>query len=130
MKISIICPRGLGSRKCNRTNRSAALKDELIHNGVNVRAKAASFKARQVILPSVNTLNTFIKSKLVKPGLNDSIIATVKKGVSNKSDAYKKCVFVFDEMSIKPCLTYDLKNDIVIGFEDTGSNNGSYSICE
>ena len=73
-------------------------------------------------LPSVSTLKRFMQ-KLdirVRPGFPACIFDALKTKVKQMPEAQKLCTLVFDEMSIKEGLTYDVVRDTIEGFENAG----------
>ena len=100
-------------------------EDKLLAYNIMCRSKAAYNILKEVlVLPSENTLRNFMRSKFEKPGLNKSVLSIIAKKIQNKSDMYKNYILIFDEMSIKPYLIYDSRNDVVVGFEDFGGIKG------
>ena len=72
-------------------------------------------------LPSISTLKRVYQSVDIRPGFNQGVLDAMKQVVANMSSKQRMCALVFDEMSIKKNMTYDVKNDCVEGFQDLGS---------
>jgi hypothetical protein len=71
-------------------------------------------------LPCKRTLTDLLNSVSFPAGLKSPIISSLASHVANMSDNSLKCVLTFDEMAIKPSLTYNHKRDRIEGFEDDG----------
>ena len=56
----------------------------------------------------------------LKPGFHESVLAVMKEQFSQASESEKMCVVSFDEMSIRPNLTYLRGDDRVEGYQDLG----------
>lgn len=71
-------------------------------------------------LPAVSTIKSWIKNFSCNPGFNHKIF----ENLSQKSEAMlqweKKCILLFDEMSLKKAIEYNRKMDVIEGFEDLG----------
>lgn len=75
-------------------------------------------------LPSPQTLINFISSRLCVPGVNTSVLNALKDVLHGQNESKRLFALVIDEMAIKPFLTYDRKNDCIVGFEDFGIGVG------
>ena len=56
----------------------------------------------------------------IKPGFGESVLEALKVKVNAMDCRYKNVVLVFDEMSIKEGLLYNVGRDVIEGFEDFG----------
>ena len=56
-----------------------------------------------------------------KPGFNKTILPSIKSIASKLKLNDKKCIISFDEMKLKPGLSYNKKHDTVVGYDDFGS---------
>ena len=83
-------------------------------------SKAYYSLSRWFYLPSVSTLRKCVSGIESKPGFNRTILASVKR-LASKLKPNKKCIISFDEMKLKPSLSYDKKHDTVVGYKDYGS---------
>uniref|UniRef100_T1IVR1 Uncharacterized protein n=1 Tax=Strigamia maritima TaxID=126957 RepID=T1IVR1_STRMM len=72
------------------------------------------------ILPTTSTLRNSIQGVEVLPGVNNVILNIFGKKLESMSADEKICTLSFDEMSMKLNLNYNIKNDLVQGFEDYG----------
>ncbi|XP_055858807.1 uncharacterized protein LOC129921140 [Episyrphus balteatus] len=75
-------------------------------------------------LPSVSSVYRWHSEIRLKTGLNESITDMLSKKSKEMTDMDKKCVLLFDEMAIKPELEYNIKDDIIYGFNDFGEYGG------
>ena len=71
-------------------------------------------------LPSISTLKRTLRRTNVYPGFNENLLNALKTKVQNFSIKDQQCVLIFDEMSIKSGLTYDIARDCIEGYEDFG----------
>ena len=85
----------------------------------------ASPKAYRILqklfyLPSVDTLRNTMKKIDIYPGFPKKILSAFKCKVQHMSEAEKLCVLVFDEVSLKTCINYNVEKDYIEGLEDFG----------
>ena len=66
--------------------------------------------SRWFYLPPVSTLHKCVSGLESKPGFNRIIQASIKHLASKLKPNNKKCIISFDEMKLKPDLSYDKKN--------------------
>jgi hypothetical protein len=72
-------------------------------------------------LPVKSTLVTVLRSIPLHPGLNEEVLAHLRSVVNNfQCEEEKYCALLFDEMSIKPHLSYDSSQDKILGYVDHG----------
>lgn len=74
-----------------------------------------------LVLPSPVTLSRMISSADLRPGINASIFANLKKRAAKMSEIDKLCVILFDEMQLMPHFDYNKKKDLIRGFVDNGT---------
>ncbi|KFM73110.1 THAP domain-containing protein 9, partial [Stegodyphus mimosarum] len=74
-------------------------------------------------LPSKPTLRKSISGIYLEPGFSSAVLQSLRLVVSKLKCHDKYCILSFDEMTLKRGLSYDKKNDRIVGFE----NYGSYS---
>lgn len=72
------------------------------------------------ITPGTTTIRYWYSKIPFSVGISEHIIKIIKEKYEDMKPLNRKCVLCFDEMSIKYAYEYDLKNDIVAGFEDFG----------
>jgi hypothetical protein len=82
--------------------------------------KAYKFLPNVFCLPSKTSLCLWLQGFPATPGFNDEIFEAFASRVQTMSDRDCVCVLLIDEMSFKSYLNYDIKNDIVVGYEDLG----------
>ena len=82
--------------------------------------KAYKILSHFFILPSIKTLQHDLQKMHIKPGFSDSVLEALKVEVNAMDCRDKNVVFIFDEMSIKEGLLYNVGRDIIDGFEDFG----------
>lgn len=80
-----------------------------------------NFISKYLLCPSYTTLNTQLNRPITIPintGCNKIILKylTLSANYMDNKDLY--IALAWDEMSIQPALTYDIKNDKIVGFED------------
>ena len=71
-------------------------------------------------LPSKRCLSTLLQWLPLKPGITNVIFEKLKIPVSKMSELDKTCVLLFDKVSISRGLSYNVKKDHVLGFENDG----------
>lgn len=72
------------------------------------------------ILPAPQTLTKLLQKCFIQPGINKNIFSQLQKRCENMTKEEKMCVILFDEISIKPNLTYNERRDKVVGFVTNG----------
>lgn len=71
-------------------------------------------------LPSRKTLMDLLRKIPFHCGLNDHILNSLAKTVQSMNKLDRYCCILFDEMYLEASLTYNQKEDYIIGFEGTG----------
>ena len=82
--------------------------------------KAYKILSHFFILPSIRTLQHDLQKMHIKPGFSDSVLEALKVKVNAMDCRDKNVALVFDEMSIKEGLLYNVGRDIIEEFEDFG----------
>lgn len=82
--------------------------------------KAYRLLSNICILPRRKTLQRVLQKVQLRPGNNKYMFDDLKRRVQNMPPKHRLCTIVFDEMALSPGLSYDTKNDAIIGFEDSG----------
>lgn len=77
-------------------------------------------RQKGIILPAPSTIRRWISINEFKTGLEDNVKEHLKMKCAAMTKQEKKCVLAFDEISIKQCLEYNKKLDLIEGFEDLG----------
>lgn len=72
------------------------------------------------ILPTPQTLIKLVQKSHIGPGLNKNIFSQLKKRSEKMTKEEKLCIIIYDEISLKPHITYTERKDKVIGFVDDG----------
>ena len=72
------------------------------------------------ILPSKATIPNTIQKSQIYAGFNNNIFAALKQKLFTIVQADKQCILTFDEMTIKPGLTYDPCHNHIEEFENYG----------
>ncbi|KYN12733.1 hypothetical protein ALC57_15092 [Trachymyrmex cornetzi] len=78
------------------------------------------FISEFLLCPSFTTLNTQLNRIPIIPGCNNIILQYLTLNANKMDVKDLNIILAWDEMAIKPALTYDVKNDKIIGFEDWG----------
>ncbi|XP_039302748.1 uncharacterized protein LOC120357108 [Solenopsis invicta] len=73
-------------------------------------------------IPSIQTLQSVLHKIPVHPGLNPFILRHLESVSQKMSMKEKVCILMWDEISIQPKCTYDVRNDIICGLEDWVNN--------
>jgi len=76
---------------------------------------------RLFCLPSEGTLKALLNRIPMKCGINSQIFKTVKEIAANRAAEENICILAFDEMSIRKNLSYNMKQDIIDGYQDHGN---------
>lgn len=80
-------------------------------------------------LPSKRTLHRLSEKITVTPGLNPQIFEHLKYKTKHWDTKQKLCTIVFDEVSLTPNLTYNEKNDQIVGFVDVAGER-KLKLCD
>lgn len=86
--------------------------------------KCAYTRLREVFqhIPSRQSLQLALEKIPITAGLNAFILQHLKKISLKMSAKDKVCILMWDEVSIQPNVTYDIRRDIICGHEDWGNN--------
>ena len=76
---------------------------------------------RQFVLPSPRSLKRRIEVMQVRPGFQKQMIAVMKDKFQEGDDHEKLVSLSFDEMQVRPRLTYVRGDDVIEGAEDFGA---------
>lgn len=82
--------------------------------------KAYRILSNICILPKRKTLQGVLQKVILNPGINKHMFDDLKRKVKKIPNKHRVCTVVFDEMSLSPGLSYNSKQDVIIGFEDNG----------
>ncbi|KAL0820225.1 hypothetical protein ABMA28_006146 [Loxostege sticticalis] len=83
--------------------------------------KAYRYLRKIFILPSEQTLCKVIQRSNLKPGINKNIFEQLKKKAETMKTEEKLCILLFDEVSLKPFITYQERKDHITGLVDNGA---------
>lgn len=85
--------------------------------------KRAYISLRSVFkdLPSIQTLQSVLNRLPISARLNPLILRHLENIAPKMSDKDKVCILMWDEVSIQPKISYDIRKDIICGFEDWGN---------
>lgn len=72
------------------------------------------------VLPSISTIVRWYNVIEFTTGISVQILKMLKERFKDIPTLEKRCILVFDEMSIKTELEYSAKEDLVYGFTDLG----------
>lgn len=81
--------------------------------------KGYRFLSSIFALPSRSTLNSMLTRIPFKPGINVHIEENLKYQTTKLQNMNKKCILIFDEMSLSAALKYDKEHDMVFGLQKT-----------
>jgi glycosyltransferase involved in cell wall biosynthesis len=108
----------LGHKKRTRwTDKDKCIALSLFHTS----PKAYQIVKKLFALPSVSTLRRAVQKVKVHPGFNANILQALKAKVAAMPKGSELCALVFDEVSIKESVTYNVERDLVEGLEDFGN---------
>ena len=86
----------------------------LAFKSVSARAYKFAIKKLKIPLPSISTLNKYIKDINIEPGYLNVVFKILKSKSSSMSCGERVCSLSFDEMSLTPKYCYDKSSDSVI----------------
>lgn len=72
-------------------------------------------------LPTWRSLRKWLSEVPMRTGIIPKVLDVLKEATTGWSLEDRVCVIMFDEMPLRQNLQSDTKNDIVMGFSDTGS---------
>lgn len=101
-------------RRYTRADKSLALA---VYKG---GPKCYRLLSKLFALPSPSTLKKELASISLKPGINEILFEYLKKSADSIKDNDKFCILMFDEMSIFPHVSFNVRNGNIEGFEDKG----------
>ncbi len=108
------------AQKKNKGNRWT-ISDKMMALSIhNQSRKAYKMLSKIFKLPSESTLKRCLKNTNINPGFTDKVFEGLKKKVDGMGENEKKCVLVYDEISLKSGLTYNPATDSIEGYEDFG----------
>lgn len=98
--------------KQRNRGRRFTLKEKIVALSILKHSpKGYRFLSKIFILPSRQTLLKLLNMADINPGINKNIIQQIRKATENMKLEHKICVILFDEMSLKPNVTYNEKKD-------------------
>ena len=69
-------------------------------------------------LPSISLIRKWVNVINLRPGKNEQLSNQLKLKLQGKTDFEKEAILMWDEMSLKPGLEYNLKEDYIEGYHD------------
>ena len=84
--------------------------------------KALRILSQLFALPSEETIKKSMRGLNIYPGINEAMVNAFKSHVANLSSEERICTVAFDEMTVKPGLSYDSRRDVIEGLEDFGTS--------
>ena len=111
------------ARKWNEKTNALALS--LSH----ASPKAYRMLSRLFILPSESTLRRAMQTVQIFPGFSQHILDALQKKVASMPENSNLCAVVFDEMSIKEHVSYNVERDEVEGLEDFGQHGRTQHVA-
>lgn len=116
----VFCGLLMGLSKSEKYNRE---EKELSQN-IFYRSQSAYKFLREGLgfrLPHISTLYRWAPVKGLQPGFINNAHNCLKSKIATLSQREQNVVLIFDEIRIRPDLTYNIRNDVVDGYEDLGS---------
>lgn len=112
----------LKNTKRKLSGRRWSTDDKVMALSIYKRSTACYRLLRRLFsLPSEGTLKNLLNKIPMKCGINPQIFQTIKGITENRGPEENLCILAFDEMSIRKNLTYDVKQDIIEGYQDHGN---------
>ncbi|KAJ8735757.1 hypothetical protein PYW07_007377 [Mythimna separata] len=107
--------------KKGNKGRRFTLKEKIIAlSFLKQSPKGYRFLRKIFILPSRQTLLKLLNMADINPGINKNMIQQIKTATEKMKLNDKICIVLFDEMSLKPNVTYNERKDQVCGFVTNG----------
>ena len=75
-------------------------------------------------LPSVSLIRQWVNVINLKSGKNEELFNQLKIKLESNSEFEKEAVLMWDEMTIRPGLEYNLKEDYIEGYHDLSDDFG------
>jgi len=102
--------------------RRFSLQDKILSLSIFKNSpKAYRFLSTIFALPSKKTLTSLLNHVTFEAGINDHIIKNLTHQATQLKPNDRLCSLVFDEMAIAPATAYNIKDDMVYGFENFGN---------
>ncbi|KYN04620.1 Putative nuclease HARBI1 [Cyphomyrmex costatus] len=96
-------------------------KDKIFCLSIYRRSRRCyKFLSEFLLCPSYTTLNTQLNRIPIVTGCSNIILQYLTLNAKKMDPKDLNIILAWDEMAIKPSLTYDVKNDKIIGYEDWG----------
>jgi len=106
----------------NKTVRHWTDNERLIAMSVYYQSpRAYRYLSKILKLPSKASINRWLKTVRVEPGINWYMIKLLEAKMKHFSDVDRQCVLLMDEMSLKKGLRYCKMRDLVVGYVDDGT---------
>lgn len=106
------------------SKRGRKWSDEVKHLALNLYFHgpiAYRLLSKVMELPTERSLRRWLSTIPMTPGIMTSVIHKLKDVAKDWPIQDRACSIMFDEISLKRHLQYDIKHDIVIGFQDDGT---------
>ncbi|KAI5635915.1 transposase protein domain-containing protein [Phthorimaea operculella] len=104
------------------TTVTEAITKQSIYCRVSTEPKGIQISEKIFILPSPQTLLRVLSMANIRPGINKNTMAQIKKATEKMTVEDRLCIVLFDEMSLKPNVTYNDRKDRVTGFVTNGED--------
>lgn len=85
---------------------------------------------RTFALPSRKTLLTLLNKVPFNCGINQQIFKSLEKDVKKMEPIDRVCCLMFDEMSLQPSITYDVRQDEIVGFVKCGNHYKTNALAD
>ncbi|XP_040068228.1 uncharacterized protein LOC120841401, partial [Ixodes scapularis] len=82
--------------------------------------RAYRFMSSAFTLPSQRSLRRWLANVKMTPGIIPGIMSSIASKTKSWNERDRICTLVFDEMILKKNLSYDVAQDVVLGFADDG----------
>lgn len=75
------------------------------------------------VMPAVVTIQKWHTFLRFEAGVSEIVLNILRKKVDQMKESDRRCVLLFDEMSCKKELEYNVKDDVIYGFKDLGESS-------
>ncbi|XP_052124931.1 uncharacterized protein LOC113208734 isoform X2 [Frankliniella occidentalis] len=117
--------------KVKPRGRRWTLQDKLFWLGVMKRGvRAFRFLAKYMTIPSEASLKNLLNKVNLAPGISQPFLSLLKKKVELMKSRDRQCVLLFDEVFLRGRVFYNLRKDLVIGFENYGQRGRTNYIAD
>ena len=120
----------LNKRKRKPRGRRYTHDEKLVYLSLLKRSPKAYRLFRMFFpLPTVRTLQRILNQLVVRPGINDQVMDSLKTYVQNLNVEDRVCSLMFDEMSLRENMHFNRQFDCIEGFEDYANHGRTRNVA-